>query len=74
MTLIGNGDEELVARYDQHGNLAVGVNGADAGTIVAEQVRPELGRVGSVIEVNPAYLKSLINAAYVPHHRIGRQR
>ena len=66
MTLIGKVNEELVRAMNQHGNLAVGVNGADAGTIVAEQVRPELGRVGSVIEVNPAYLKSLINAAYVP--------
>ncbi len=66
MTLVGKVNEELVRAMNQHGNLAVGVNGADAGTIIAEQFKPELGRVGSVIDVNPAYLKTLIDAAYVP--------
>lgn len=66
MTLVGKVNEELVRAMNKHGNLAVGVNGADAGTIIAEQYKAELGRVGKVIEVNPAYLKTLIDAAYVP--------
>ena len=66
MTLVGKVNEELVRAMNQHGNLAVGVNGADAGTIIAAQRSPELGRVGNVIEVDPAYLKTLIDAAYVP--------
>lgn len=66
MTLVGKVNEELVRAMNQHGNLAVGVNGADAGTIIATQRSPELGRVGNVVDVNPAYLKTLIDAAYVP--------
>lgn len=66
MTLVGKVNEELVRAMNQHGNLAVGVNGADAGTVIAEQHSPALGRVGTVTDVNPAYLKALIDAAYVP--------
>ena len=66
MTLIGKVNEELVLAMNEHGNLAVGVNGTDAGTIIAEQRRPELGRVGRVTEVNPAYINALIAADYVP--------
>lgn len=66
MTLVGKVNEELVRAMNQHGNLAVGVNGADAGTVIAEQYSPALGRVGTVTDVNPAYLKALIDAAYVP--------
>lgn len=66
MTLIGKVNEELVLAMNEHGNLAVGVNGTDAGTIIAEQADPALGRVGSVVEVNPAYINALIAADYVP--------
>lgn len=37
MTLIGKVNEELVLAMNEHGNLAVGVNGTDAGTIIAKQ-------------------------------------
>lgn len=66
MTLIGKVNEELVCAMNEHGNLAVGVNGTDAGTIMAEPIDPELGRVGRVMEVNPAYINALIAADYVP--------
>lgn len=66
MTLIGKVNEELVLAMNRHGNLAVGVNGADAGTIIAEQADADMGRVGRVIEVDPAYLNALIAADYVP--------
>ena len=66
MTLIGKVNEELVSAMNRHGNLAVGVSGADANTILAEVKDPELGRVGNVVEVNPAYIQSLINADYIP--------
>lgn len=66
MTLIGKVNEELVLAMNEHGNLAVGVNGTDAGTIIAEQADEALGRVGRVIEVNPAYINALIAADYVP--------
>ncbi len=66
MTLIGKVNEELVLAMNEHGNLAVGVNGTDAGTIIAEQADAALGRVGRVVEVNPAYINALIAADYVP--------
>ncbi len=66
MTLIGKVNEELVMSMNEHGNLAVGVNGTDAGTILAEARDPELGRVGKVVEVNPEYLNALIASDYVP--------
>lgn len=66
MTLIGKVNEELVLAMNEHGNLAVGVNGTDAGTIIAEQADEALGRVGRVVEVNPAYINALIAADYVP--------
>ena len=43
MTLVGKVNEELVLAMNEHGNLAVGVNGTDAGTIIAKQRSPELG-------------------------------
>ncbi|MEF2845539.1 MAG: acetylglutamate kinase [Eggerthellaceae bacterium] len=66
MTLIGKVNEELVLAMNEHGNLAVGVNGTDAGTIIAEQKDPSLGRVGKVVEVNPGYINALIAADYIP--------
>lgn len=66
MTLIGKVNEELVLAMNEHGNLAVGVNGTDAGTIIAEQADPALGRVGRVVEVNPAYINALIASDYIP--------
>lgn len=66
MTLIGKVNEELVLAMNEHGNLAVGVNGTDAGTIMAEQKDPALGRVGRVTEVNPAYINALIASDYIP--------
>ena len=66
MTLIGKVNEELVLSMNEHGNLAVGVNGTDAGTIVADTADPDLGRVGKVVDVNPGYINSLISSAYVP--------
>lgn len=66
MTLIGQVNENLVLAMNRHGNIAVGVNGADAGTIIAEQQNPELGRVGRIIEVDPTYLNALISSDYIP--------
>ena len=39
MTLIGKVNEELVLAMNEHGNLAVGVNGTDAGTIICKAKR-----------------------------------
>ena len=64
--LVGKVNEELVSAVNQHGNLAVGVSGSDAGTLVAEQLDPQLGRVGRITRVNTAYLETLMANDYIP--------
>ena len=64
--LVGKVNQELVAALNQHGNVAVGVSGSDAGTIIAETLDPELGRVGKVVRVNPDYLQGLMEGDYIP--------
>ena len=64
--LVGKVNEELVASVNVHGNLAVGVSGCDAGTIVAKQLDADLGRVGEITRVNADYLNSLMDNDYIP--------
>ncbi len=62
----GKVNQELVAAINQHGNLAVGVSGADAGVLVASPLDPELGRVGKIEHVNIEYIERLIKSEYIP--------
>lgn len=66
MVLMGKVNPGLVGAINRHGNLAVGVSGVDAGTIEAVQRSAELGCVGDITEINPAYLNSLIANDYIP--------
>ena len=62
----GKVNQELVAALNAHGNVAVGVSGSDAGTIVADTLDPELGRVGRITRVNADYLASIMANEYIP--------
>lgn len=64
--LAGKVNQELVEAMNVHGNLAVGVCGSDAGTIIAEQADARLGRVGRVVRINTALLSDLVRADYIP--------
>lgn len=64
--LMGEVNQDLVQAMNQHGNMAVGISGADAGIIVAEQLDPDLGRVGSITEINPALIEDLVAGDYIP--------
>ena len=64
--LIGEVNSELVSTLNSHGNFAVGVSGADGGTIVAKQADPELGRVGQITRINGALLNDLVASDYIP--------
>lgn len=64
--LVGKVNRELVAAINRHGNVAVGVSGSDAGTIMAEQLCPELGRVGRITRINADYLECLMKNEYIP--------
>ena len=62
----GKVNQELVAAINQHGNLAVGVSGSDAGTIVASTLDPDLGRVGKIESVNIEYIERLVQGDFIP--------
>lgn len=64
--LTGEVNQELVEAMNHHGNLAVGISGADAGVIIAEPASVELGRVGNIVRINPALVEDLVAADYIP--------
>lgn len=66
MTLVGKVNQELVSAINVHGSIAVGLNGADAKIIQAQQLDPELGRVGKVVKIDTTLIKDLLDADYVP--------
>lgn len=66
MVLTGQVNQELVEAMNEHGNMAVGISGADAGVIVAEQADPRLGRVGAITRINHLLIEDLVAADYIP--------
>lgn len=64
--LTGQVNQELVEAMHRHGSMAVGLSGIDASTIVAEPADPRLGRVGRITTVNPALIRDLVAADYIP--------
>ena len=66
MTLAGKVNKELVAQIQQLGGLAVGLSGVDGGMIRGRVKDPRLGSVGEVTEVDPAMIRQLSSAGYIP--------
>lgn len=66
MVLVGKVNREIVGAINQHGPLAVGVSGEDAGLILAEPRHPDLGFVGDVQAVHPAILERLLAEELIP--------
>ncbi len=66
MVLIGKVNQELVAQLNEHGHLAVGLNGADGHILKARQLKPELGQVGTVEQVDTTLIADLVEADYIP--------
>ncbi|MDR1775019.1 MAG: acetylglutamate kinase [Actinomycetes bacterium] len=66
MTLIGKVNQELVAQLNAHGNIAVGLNGADGHTLAARCSDPALGRVGAVAGVDAGLIGDLLERDYMP--------
>lgn len=64
--LTGVVNQELVEAMNRHGNMAVGISGTDAGTIVATQADERLGRVGRITHINSALIEDLIASDYIP--------
>jgi acetylglutamate kinase len=75
MVLGGRINKEIVALIGRHGGRAVGLSGIDDGLVRAERqpavktrsgATVDTGRVGQVREVNPAVLRSLVDAGVIP--------
>jgi acetylglutamate kinase len=79
MVLVGKVNKEIVAQISQQGGKAVGLSGKDGRFILAQKlhlVRPQaedkppeiidIGMVGEVVVVNPAIIKTLEDAGFIP--------
>ena len=66
MVLTGKVSPDLVATINRLGGQAVGMSGEDGPTIIAEELDPELGLVGRVVQVNPEPITALLNRSYIP--------
>jgi len=73
MVLVGQVGAELVGRINQHGPLAVGLSGEDAGLFTAVRTGPivngeqlDIGLVGDVVKVRPEAVLDLIAAGRIP--------
>jgi acetylglutamate kinase len=73
MVLVGQVGRELVGLINQHGPLAVGLSGEDAGlfraartSVVVDGTDVDLGLVGEVAAVRPEAVRDLIDAGRIP--------
>jgi acetylglutamate kinase len=73
MVLVGKVQRELVGLINEHGPLAVGLSGEDAGLFTARQTNTvvdgeevDLGLVGEVCDVRPESVLDLIEAGRIP--------
>jgi acetylglutamate kinase len=73
MVLVGQVQRELVGLINEHGPLAVGCSGEDAGlftaepaTTVVDGAEVDLGLVGEVAQVRPESVRDLIEAGRIP--------
>jgi acetylglutamate kinase len=73
MVLVGQVGRELVGLLNQHGPLAVGLSGEDAGLLTAERTgavvggeQVDIGLVGDVVRVRPESVLDLIDAGRIP--------
>jgi acetylglutamate kinase len=73
MVLVGQVQRELVGLLNQHGPLAVGLSGEDAGLFTATRTNTvvdgeevDLGLVGEVTGVRPEAVRDLVEAGRIP--------
>ena len=73
--LVGEINQEIVARIQQLGGAAIGLSGKDGGLIQARKAAPartpdgqlvDLGLVGDIVRVEPRPIRTLQEAGYIP--------
>ena len=66
MVLTGKVNPELVASINRLGGQAVGLSGEDGPSIIAEELDPNLGLVGRVVQINPEPIVAMLERSYIP--------
>jgi len=66
MALVGKVNREVVGALNQHGSLAVGLSGEDAGLITVTMRDERLGFVGDVANIDASILERLIREELIP--------
>lgn len=73
MVLTGQVGRELVGLLNQHGPIAVGMSGEDAGLfgarrrgVLVDGVEEDIGLVGEVVSVDPAAVQDILAAGRIP--------
>jgi acetylglutamate kinase len=66
MALVGKVNREVVGALNQHGSLAVGLSGEDAGLISVTMRDERLGFVGDVTRIDASILHRLIREELIP--------
>ncbi len=78
MVLMGKVNQHIVSLFNQQGAKAVGLSGRDAEILQArrkekitigegrEQKKVDLGRVGEIIQINPALIHTISDNGYIP--------
>ena len=66
MVLTGKVNPELVAGINRLGGQAVGLSGEDGPSIIAEELDPNLGLVGRVVQINPEPILAMLERSYIP--------
>ena len=75
MVLGGKLNREIVALVQQAGGRAMGLTGSDGGMLRVERLRePDLGRVGRVVDVDPAAIRAATDAGLRARDRSDRRR
>jgi acetylglutamate kinase len=59
-------NKKLVIAIQSRGGKAIGISGCDGNLLQAKMKNPELGYVGEIAAVNPAPLRKLLEAGYMP--------
>ncbi len=66
MVLSGVINKRIVQAINRQGGMGVGLSGKDAGLITCDQTHPDLGLVGTPVEVNPKILHALFAQDMIP--------
>jgi len=66
MVLLGQLNSELVLLTERLGGKAIGLSGIDGGMVRAQRADERLGLVGEIESIDPAPVKKLIEAGYIP--------